>query len=241
MLDDLIRDVFFLEKCRAGSPRVSRRRPAAGIHVSEDFVAKRMKTRGLRARAKRQFKATTNANQPLPVAPNRLNRNFTASALNPTWVGDITYLATPEGWLCLAVFIDLYSRQVVGGSRGERRTANLVGAALTMAWFRCQRPSGVIVHTDRGSPYCANDCQNVLRQYGMRSSMRRKGDCWDNAVAESFFHSFKVEAVPGEEFGSRMAMRETVFEYIEVYSNRHRLHSSLGYMSPEQFEARKVA
>jgi transposase InsO family protein len=170
-----------------------------------------------------------------------LNRNFTASALNQKWVGDITYLATPEGWLYLAVFIDLYSRKVVGWSMGERMTANLACDALKMAWFRCQRPSGVIVHTDRGSQYCSNDFQALLRQYGMHSSMSRKGDCWDNAVAESFFHSFKVEAVHGEAFANRAAMREAVFEYIEVYYNRHRLHSSLGYMSPAQFEARKIA
>jgi transposase InsO family protein len=241
VLDDLIRDAFFLEKCRTGSPRVYRRMQAAGIRVSEDFVAKRMKIMGLRAKAKRKFKATTNSNHPFPVAPNLLNRNFTARALNQKWVGDITYLATPEGWLYLAVFIDLYSRKVVGWSMGERMTSNLVCDALKMAWFRCKRPGGVIVHTDRGSQYCSNDFQALLRQYGMHSSMSRKGDCWDNAVAESFFHSFKVEAVHGEVFANRAAMREAVFEYIEVYYNRHRLHSSLGYMSPAQFEARKIA
>jgi transposase InsO family protein len=241
VLDDLIRDAFFLEKCRAGSPRVYRRMKAAGIRVSEDFVAKRMKIMGLRAKAKRKFKATTNSNHPFPVAPNLLNRNFTARALNQKWVGDITYLATPEGWLYLAVFIDLYSRKVVGWSMGERMTSNLVCDALKMAWFRCKRPGGVIVHTDRGSQYCSSDFQALLRQYGMHSSMSRKGDCWDNAVAESFFHSFKVEAVHGEVFANRAAMREAVFEYIEVYYNRHRLHSSLGYMSPAQFEARKIA
>ena len=120
-------------------------------------------------------------------------------------------------------------------------TADLVCDALTMAWFRCKRPEGVVVHTDRGSQYCSNDFQKLLRKYKMRSSMSRKGDCWDNAVAESFFHSFKVEAIQGEVFASRMAMREAVFEYVEVYYNRMRLHSALGYMSPEQFEAKKVA
>lgn len=241
VLDELIRDAFFLEKGRAGSPRVYRRLKAEGIHISEDFVAKRMKSMGLRAKAKRKFKATTNSNHKLPVAPNLLNRDFTASAPNQKWVGDITYLATPEGWLYLAVFIDLYSRKVVGWSMSERMTANLACDALKMAWFRCKRPTGVIVHTDRGSQYCSNDFQGLLGQYEMRSSMSRKGDCWDNAVAESFFHSFKVEAVQGEVFTSRAAMREAVFEYVEVYYNRQRLHSSLGYMSPEQFEARKVA
>ncbi len=241
VLDDLIRDAFFLEKCRAGSPRVYRRLRAAGIDISEKFVAKRMKSMGLRARAKRKFKATTNSNHALPVAPNLLSRDFTASAANQKWVGDITYLATPEGWLYLAVFIDLYSRKVVGWSMGERMTADLARDALTMAWFRCKRPRGVIVHTDRGSQYCSNDFQTLLRKYRMRSSMSRKGDCWDNAVAESFFHSLKVEAIHGEMFTSRAAMREAVFDYVEVYYNRQRLHSALGYMSPEQFEAKNVA
>ena len=241
VLDESIRAAFTLEKCRAGSPRVYRRLQAAGIQISEDFVAKRMKSMGLRAKARRKFKATTNSNHPLPVAPNLLNRDFTASAPNQKWVGDITYLATPEGWLYLAVFIDLYSRKVVGWSLSERMTASLVCDALNMAWFRCRRPSGVIVHTDRGSQYCSNDFQALLRQYDMRSSMSRTGDCWDNAVAESFFHSFKVEAVQGEVFSSRAAMREAVFEYVEVYYNRQRLHSALGYMTPVQFEATQVA
>jgi transposase InsO family protein len=241
VLDDLIRDAFFLEKCRAGSPRVYRRLKADGIQISEKFVERRMKTMGLRARAKRKFKATTNSNHKLPVAPNLLSRDFTTSALNQKWVGDITYLATPEGWLYLAVFIDLHSRKVVGWSMSERMTADLVCDALKMAWFGCRRPKGVIVHTDRGGQYCSNDFQKLIKHYKMHSSMSRKGDCWDNAVAESFFHSLKVEAVHGEMFQSRAAMREAVFEYIEVYYNRQRLHSALGYMSPEQFEARKVA
>ena len=138
--------------------------------------------------------------------------------------------------------IVLISHSVSAAREGlTNKTIKRASDALKMAWFRCKRPSGVIVHTDRGSQHCSNDFQKLLRQYGMRSSMSRKGDCWDNAVAESLFHSFKVKAVQGEEFGSRMAMRETVFEYIEVYYNRQRLHSALGYMSPEQFEARRVA
>jgi len=241
VLDERIREAFFLEQGRAGSPRVYRRLQAAGIEIGEDFVAKRMQTLGLRAKARPKFRATTNSNHALPVAPNLLNRDFTAAAPNQKWVGDITYLTTPEGWLYLAVFIDLYSRKIVGWSLGARMTTALVCNALTMAWFRCQRPGGVIVHTDRGSQYCANEFQKLLRKYQMRASMSRQGNCWDNAAAESFFHSLKVEAIQGEVFASRAAMREAVFEYVEVYYNRQRLHSTLGYLSPEQFEARNVA
>jgi transposase InsO family protein len=241
VLDDLIRDVFFALKQRCGSPRVWRRLQELGFAVGEDFVARRMRALGLRAKAARKFKATTDSQHNLPVAENLLQRDFRATAPNQKWVGDITYLRTTQGWLYLAVLIDLYSRRVVGWSMGERMTANLVCDALRMAWFRNRRPREVIVHTDRGSQYCSAAFQGLLKAFGMRSSMSRKGDCWDNAVAESFFHTLKVEAINGEPLRSRVALKEHAFEYIEVYYNRQRLHSSIGYLTPEQFERQAAA
>ena len=224
-----------------GWPKVWKELLARGVRVGKERVRKLMRRHGIKARGKRKFVVTTDSKHDLPIAPNLLQRNFTPEAPNQVWSSDITYIATDEGWLYLTAVIDLFSRQVVGWSMRPHMQASAVTDALRMAWFRRRPAPGLIFHSDRGSQYCSHEFQKVLTDYKMKSSMSRKGDCWDNAVAESFFHSFKVEAVQGEEFESRMAMRETVFEYIEVYYNRHRLHSSLGYMSPEQFEARKVA
>lgn len=183
----------------------------------------------------------TNSAHDLPVAPNLLKRDFSTHQPNAVWVTDITYLWTGEGWLYLAMILDLYSRKIVGWSMSDRMTSTLVCDALRMAWFRRGRPSGVLVHSDRGSQYCGRDFQRLLKKFGMRSSMSRKGDCRDNAVAESFFHSLKVEEIHGEVFATRAAMREAVFEYIENYYNRERKHSTIGYQTPEQFEQRKAA
>jgi len=151
------------------------------------------------------------------------------------------YIATDEGWLYVAVVVDLYSRLVVGWSMAERMTARLVCDALQMALWRRKRPQGVIVHSDRGSQYCAGDYQRLLRDNGLVCSMSRKGDCYDNAAMESWNHSLKVEAIHGERFVTRLAAKDRVFEYIEVYYNRKRLHSRLGYLAPEAFERRHVA
>lgn len=241
VLDEAIADVFHSHKGRAGSPRVWRELVALGFEVGEDFVAERMRAQGLRAKARRKFKATTNSNHNLPVSPDLLQRDFSADAPNRKWVGDITYLQTTEGWLYLAVFIDLHSRRVVGWSMGERMTAELACEALRMAWFHGKRPTGVIVHTDRGSQYCSNAFRSLATQFKANQSMSRKGNCWDNAVAESFFHTLKVEALSNEPVTSRENTRALVFSYIETYYNRKRLHSSIGYMPPEAFEQRAVA
>ena len=195
----------------------------------------------LRAKAARKYKATTNSNHNLPVAPNRLEQDFTATAPNRKWVSDITYIWTEEGWLYLAVVLDLYSRRVVGWAMGERMTARLVCEALTLALWRRKMPIGVIVHSDRGSQYCSADHQRLLLKHRLLCSMSKKGDCYDNAAMESWNHSLKVEAIHGERFVTREAAKAQVFEYIEVYYNRKRLHSTLGYLSPETFEARQVA
>ena len=204
-------------------------------------MAASLQRQGLRAKAARKFKATTNSRHTLPVAPNLLEQDFTAAAPNCKWVGDITYLATGEGWLYLAVIIDLYSRKVVGWAMSERMTADLVGDALQMALWRRKIPKGVIVHSDRGSQYCSILYQSMLIKYELTCSMSAKGNRYDNAGAESFFHSLKVEAIHGERFDTRDAMQRQVFEYIELDYNKQRRHSAIGMISPEVFEARMIA
>jgi len=236
-----VRRVFDEHKGRAGAPRIAKQLRTEGRRVGKNRIARVMQGEGLRAKAARKYKATTNSNHKLPVAPNLLEQDFTASAPNRKWVSDITYVATDEGWLYVAVVLDLYSRLVVGWSMSERMTTKLVADALTMAIWRRKMPTGVIVHSDRGSQYCAHVYQRLLQNNQMICSMSKKGDCYDNAAMESWNHSLKVEAIHGERFTTREMAREQVFEYIEVYYNRKRLHSTLGYLSPESFEAQKVA
>jgi len=200
-----------------------------------------MRRQGLRAKAARKFKATTNSNHSLPVAQNLLQQNFTAAGPNQVWVGDITYIGTDEGWLYLAVVLDLFSRKVVGWSMSDRMTATLVCDALKMALFRRKRPRGVIMHTDRGSQYCSREHRDLLDANGLVASMSAKGNCYDNAAMESWNHSLKVEAIHGERLATRKQAKDLVFEYIEVDYNRNRLHSTLGYISPEQFERAHAA
>jgi transposase InsO family protein len=200
-----------------------------------------MRGNGWRAKAAKKYKATTNSNHFLPVAPNLLEQNFTADAPDQKWVSDITYIWTDEGWLYLAVVLELYSRRVIGWAIAERMTAPLVCDALIMALWRHRMPKGVIVHSDRGSQYCSAAYQKLFVKHQLVCSMSKKGDCYDNAAMESWNHTFKVEAVHGERFLTRAEAKSQVFEYIEVYYNRKRLHSKLGYVSPEAFEAKKVA
>lgn len=233
--------IFDEHKGRVGAPRITKQLHAEGQRVGKKRVAGVMQGEQLRAKAARKYKATTNSNHKLPVAPNLLAQDFTASALNQKWVSDITYIATDEGWLYLAVVLDLYSRLVVGWSMAERMTTDLVSDALTMALWRRKMPKGVIVHSDRGSQYCSAAYQRLLRNNLLLCSMSKKGDCYDNAAMESWNHSLKVEAIHGERFATREMAKAQVFEYIEVYYNRKRLHSTIGYLSPEAFEARQVA
>jgi transposase InsO family protein len=199
-----------------------------------------MRERCLRAKAARKFRATTDSEHRRPVAENHLNRQFSVSSPNQVWVGDITYLWTKEGWLYLAVFIDLYSRMVVGWSLGTRLSADLVLTAWRRACARRRPGEGLLVHTDRGVQYAAQDFSKALGGICAKLSMSRRGNCWDNAVAESFFHSFKVEAIHGVAFETRESMELEVFDYIERFYNRVRRHSSIGYRSPEQFERTNV-
>ncbi len=240
-LDEHVADAFQVEKGRSGARRLVHRLVKQGHGYNRKTVAASLKRQGLRAKAARKFKATTNSKHNLPVAENVLKQDFHAEQPNLKWVGDMTYLWTSEGWLYLAVVIDLYSRKVIGWAMSERMTATLVCDALQMALFRRKRPTHVIVHSDRGSQYCSHDYQTLLRDNQLICSMSAKGCCYDNACSESFFHSLKVEAIHGEKFETRAQMRETVFEYIEVDYNRQRLHSYLDYQSPEEFEQQKLA
>lgn len=226
---------------RIGAPRITEELRTRGKRVGRHRVARLMRQEALRAKAAKKFKATTNSNHNLPVAPNLLAQNFEADAPDQKYVSDITYIWTDEGWLYLAVVMDLYSRLVVGWAMAERMNAKLVCDALQMALWRRKRPRGVIVHSDRGSQYCGNDYQKLLRKNGLICSMSKKGDCYDNAAMESWNHSFKVEAIHGERFSTRAEAKAHVFEYIDVYYNRKRRHSKLGYLSPVEFEAKRVA
>jgi transposase InsO family protein len=220
-----------------GSPRVCQALREQDEPCGENRVARLMREDGLRAKTKRRFKATTDSKHDFAVAPNLLNRDFYPEAPNQVYAGDITYVWTAEGWLYLAVVIDLFSRSVVGWAMDKRMTRQLVMNALRMAVQRRRPPSGVIFHSDRGSQYASADFQSLLAHYGLRCSMSRKGDCWDNAVVESFFGSLKQELVFHQKYLTRFQARQSIFDYIERFYNRRRLHSTLGYKSPAAYEA----
>lgn len=223
-----------------GWPRMCKELLARGIRVGKERVRKLMAQHGIRARTKRKFKATTDSRHNLPVAANLIARDFTPPAPNTVWTSDITYIATDEGWLYLGVMLDLFSRQVVGWAIGPRMTKALVLDALRMAWFRRQPAAGLIVHSDRGSQYCSQEFQAALQAYGMRSSMSRKADCWDNAPTESLWSSLKRARLHGKQFATRQAAQSEVMDWLAFY-NATRLHSTLGYVSPMQHERNWLA
>jgi transposase InsO family protein len=223
-----------------GWPRIWKELLARGIRVGKERVRKLMALHGIKAKAKRKYKATTDSKHDLPVAPNLLGRQFAVSAPNRVWTSDITYIDTGEGWLYLAAVIDLFSRQIVGWSMQPRMKKELAIDALRMAWFRRHPESGLIFHSDRGSQYCSHEFQAALAAYGMRSSMSRKGDCWDNAPTESLWGSLKVARLHGVRFPTRRAAMDEVIDWMSFYNHR-RLHSTLAYVSPMQFEQRWLA
>ena len=240
-LDVRVKAAFIAGKGRSGAPRLQDDLRDAGFPANIKTLAASLRRQGLRAKAAMKFRATTSSKHHLPVAPNVLQQDFTAAQANEKWVGDITYLWTDEGWMYLATVIDLYSRMVVGWALAERMTAALVCDALRMALWRRKMPTGVIFHSDRGSQYCSHDFQRLIKDNHLIGSMSAKGNCYDNACAESFFHSLKVEAIHGERFQTREQMRRVVFEYIEVDYNRTRRHSANGNISPAMFEAKHAA
>lgn len=236
VLDMEIKSIFIEHGCKYGAPRITRELQAKGLPCSENRVARRMQSMKLKAKGKRKFKATTDSKHNLPIFDNLLNRDFTAAAPNQKWVTDISYISTREGWLYLCVYIDLYSRSVIGWSMNKRMTKALVCDALTMALWRRGFPKDVIVHSDRGSQYASKRYGRLLKAYGLHGSMSKKGDCWDNACAESFFGTLKVEHVYDFDYTTREEAKQSIFEYIELYYNKRRRHSAIGYNIPEIFE-----
>lgn len=230
----LIQTIHAEFKGSYGSPRMVRELRSRGYPAGKARVERLMQENGIKAKHKRRFKVTTDSKHNLPIAPNLLDRNFTPDAPNQVWTSDITYLWTDEGWLYLAIVLDLFNREVVGWSLKSRMTADIVTDALTMAWFRRKPALGLMHHSDRGSQYASEAFQGTLKKYGMVCSMSRKGNCWDNAPTESWFGSFKNERVYGERFETRSEMKSMAFEYIEVFYNRKRQHSTLSYKSPMQ-------
>ena len=223
-----------------GSPRVYLALKRRGHTVGRHRVARLMRRDGLQARTKRRFKATTDSRHGHPVAPDILQRNFTPGEPNRVWAADITYIRTLEGWLYLAVVMDLYSRGIVGWSMGDRLTSPLVCQALRMALQRRRPPAGLLHHSDRGCQYAAGDYQAFLRKNGIVCSMSRRGNCWDNAPVESFFSTLKCEWVFHHRYRTRAEARQSIFDYIERFYNRQRMHSTIGGLSPMEFEQQQL-
>lgn len=235
-LDQRITAVFIKHKRRYGSPRIAKELIDNGVKCSKNRVARRMRLLKLKARGRRKYKVTTLSEHTLPIFPNLLKRDFTATGPNQKWVSDITYVWTEQGWLYLCVFIDLFSRAVVGWSMNKIINRHLVCDALTMALWRRGFPRGVIVHSDRGSQYSSKQYRRLLSQHKLKGSMSKKGDCWDNAVAESFFHTIKGELINDMLFTTREQAKQEIFEYIECYYNNDRAHSTINYLTPNKFE-----
>jgi len=237
----LIREEHEKSRGTYGAPRIhaalKKRGEVCGLHRVERL----MQEAGIRSKVRRKFKKTTDSNHPHPVAPNLLDQNFTVGGPNQVWVSDITYIWTEEGWLYLASTMDLYSRKIVGWAMGSCITAALVVDALVMAIDLRSPPPGLLHHSDRGVQYAAYAFQGLLEHRGITCSMSGKGNCYDNAVKESFFHTLKTELCDHEHYRTHAQARTSLFEYIEVFYNRTRLHSTLGYCSPSEFEAQRVA
>lgn len=219
-----------------GSPRIHKDLLESGERVSRQRVARLMKQSQIQSKMARKFIVTTQSKATTPKAPDRLRRNFTTAKQNHAWVSDTTFIRTRKGWLFLAIVLDLYSRKVIGWAMSNRNNTDLVSNALTMAFWRRKAYQNVVIHSDQGSTYTSEDYRSLIKQHGGKCSMSRKGDCYDNAVAESFFSSLKTELVDHEDYLTREQARQSVFEYIELFYNRRRRHSYLGYVSPDDYE-----
>lgn len=235
-LSEKIKDCHQASRGVYGARRLCEDLREAGEVISRARVERLMKEQGLASKVKQRFKATTDSSHDLPVFPNHLNRQFEAAAPDQAYVGDITYIPTQEGWLYLAVLVDLYSRAVVGWAMASHMKASLVNDALLMATFKRRPKAGLVVHSDRGSQYASKLYQKTLNRHQFVCSMSRKGNCWDNAPAESFFHTLKTELCHHERYVTRAQAKQAIFEYIEVFYNRKRRHSTIGYVAPLKYE-----
>lgn len=236
----VVKEASRVSRSTYGARRIAKEIITHGSPCGRTKAQTLMQLADVSAKQYKKFKVTTDSKHNLPVAPNLLNREFKVDAPDRVYVSDITYLWTKEGWLYLAVILDLYSRQVVGWSLNSRMTKKIIMDALRMAVWRRQPAPGVLFHSDRGSQYCSTDFQKMLNFYRMISSMSRKGDCWDNAVAESFFGSLKMERVFFSNYSTREEAKKDVVDYIEMFYNSRRRHSSLGYVSPKEFEKLRI-
>jgi putative transposase len=236
-----IKAVYRKSRKNYGSPRIYAELNETGHTCSRYRVARLMRQHGIVSKHKKKFRVTTNSTHSFPVAENLLQRRFNVSKPSRCWVSDITYVPTLEGWLYLAITLDLFHRKVIGWSMGRRITRQLAIDALNMAIKNGCVESGLIHHSDRGVQYASNEFRALLKTNEIKCSMSRKGDCWDNAVAESFFHTLKVELIHGKTYNTRQEAKTAIFEYIEVFYNRQRRHSYLGYLSPDEYEKKNVA
>jgi transposase InsO family protein len=235
-MQDNVQRCFAQGRGTYGTRRIKHLLAQEGLQVSRRRIGRLLAQAGLRCKTRRKFKAPTAAGQAQTVAPNQLDRAFTVQAPDTVYVGDITYLPTGQGWLYLAIVLDLCSRAVVGWSMANHMRAELVNGALSMALCQRQPAAGLIMHTDRGSQYGAESYRQLLARHGIQPSMSRKGNCWDNAVAESFFHTLKTARIYLEDFDTHEQAQTAVFEYIEVFYNRQRCHSANGYLAPLAYE-----
>lgn len=232
-----IEDIHLRSRKTYGSPRIVVELRKAGAHHGRNRVARLMKQEGLCGRQKARYHVqTTDSNHDQPIAPNRLAEAPRASAPNQVWVADITYVKTPESWLYVAAIMDLYSRKIVGWAMGEHIDSALILKALFMALLHRQPPANLLFHSDRGVQYASADFRSALAQAGLIASMSRKGNCYDNAAMESFWSTLKMELVYRRDFKTRAQARNEIFDYIEVFYNRQRIHSALNYLSPTEFE-----
>lgn len=236
ILSGQIQQIYDASRQSYGSPRIQAALVAQGWRVSRQRVVRLMAKLGISARSKRQFKVTTDAKHAWPIAENPLDRVFTTTEPDRMWVADMTYIWTTEGWLYLAVIIDLGSRRAVGWSMAEHRRTEVVLTALEAAGQRQPAHTGLLFHTERGSQYASGEYQEALQQATIMGSMSRRGNCWDSAVAESFFGTLKTELIHPRIFSTQTVARTVVAEWMEVFYNRQQLHSTLGYLSPVQFE-----